>query len=79
MGHVSLIVPLLIFVDPGKGDFPALSDADFRRQTTSSSQTSLFSFVPAHRRVLGRTAPAPAIGKISCVQTILRGNKRLSV
>jgi hypothetical protein len=79
MGHASLFVPLLIFVDPGKGDLPRVSDANFHQRTTSSRQTSLFLCVPAHRRGLDRTVPAPAVGEIPCVQTILRGNKQLSV
>jgi hypothetical protein len=77
MGHASLFVPLPVFVDSGKGDLPRVSDANFHQRTTSSRQTSLFPCVPVHRRVLDRTAPAPTVGKISCVQTILRGNKRL--
>jgi len=79
MDYAFLFVPLLIFVDPGKGDLPVVSDADFLRQTTSSRQTSLFLCEPAHRRVVDRKAPAPAVGEISCVPTILRENKQLSV
>ena len=79
MGYALLFLPLLIFVDPGKGDLPTVSDADILRQTTSSRQISLLPCEPADRLGLGRTAPAPAVGEISCVQTILRGNKQRSV
>jgi hypothetical protein len=79
MGNTTLFVPLLVFVDLGEGDLPRVSDANFHQQTIFSRQTSLIPCVLAHRRVLGRTTTAPAIGEISGVQTILRGNKQLSV
>lgn len=47
MDYTFLFVPLLIFVDPGKGDLPAVRDVNFHRQTTSSRHTSLPLRVPA--------------------------------
>jgi hypothetical protein len=47
MGYTYLFVPLLISMDPGKGDIPTVREADFRRQTTSSRHISLFPCVPA--------------------------------
>jgi len=68
MRFASFLVPLVTCVDAGKGDLPIVSDADFHRQTTSSHQTSLFPCMPVCRRIVDRTAPAPAVGKISSVQ-----------
>jgi hypothetical protein len=70
MGYAFFSVPLLILVDPGKGDLPIVSDADFLRQTTSAHQTSLSPCVAAHPRVVDRTAPSPAVDGISPVQTV---------
>jgi hypothetical protein len=69
MGYASFLVPLLTFVDPGKGDLPAADDAAFRRQTIPPCQIA-FSYMRAHRRPVERTAPAPVDGELSSVQTI---------
>jgi hypothetical protein len=79
MGHAFLFVPLLTFVASLKGDLPRVSDASFPQRTTPSGQTSSLPCVLAHHQVPDRAAPTPTVGKISCVQTILRGNRQPSV
>jgi hypothetical protein len=70
MRIASFLVPLVTCVDAGKGDLPTVSDADFQRQTTSSRQPLLSACAPARCRIVDRTAPAPAVGEISCMETI---------
>jgi hypothetical protein len=70
MGYGFFFVPLLILVDPGKGDLPTVSDAGFLRQTTSSRQTSLSPCVAARPQVVYRTAPSPEVDGFSPAQTV---------
>lgn len=78
MRHEFALVPLLAFVDSGKGDLPSFREINSPQPTTTSSQVSLFPLVPAHCHVPDRAAPAPTLGDISCVQAILRGNRHPS-
>jgi hypothetical protein len=75
MGQVFLLMPLVIFADPGGGGFPRVRDANSHQRTifSLSRQTSLLPCVPAHHQVLDRTTPAPEVGEISSVRTILQG------
>ncbi len=79
MCHEFILVPLLAFLDSGKGGLPIFSGTNSPQPTKTSSQVSLFPLVPAHCHVPDRAAPAPTLGDISCVQTILRGNRHPSL
>ena len=71
MGHTLLFVPLRVFGDPGKGDLPRVSDANFHQRYPHAKIQPVRVCLNI-AEFLTDPPPAPALGEVPACRRFMR-------